>query len=152
MAYTNEEIKEVSEWTEPDFIDLLIRDSRVPGKSLGEIRRNFCRSLGIPQRTLESWIYHERKCPDYVIGLMANRIFGKMINRHPIYRVYKMGRHDEWEIYTTEGYIDAVIEARREVRKIKQTRDKDEVEIRLYQDNPEDEDADLTNCELVSFK
>ena len=43
-------------------------------KSTGLSQSKFCEVLGIPIRTLQKWETGERKCPEYVVELIAYRV------------------------------------------------------------------------------
>lgn len=132
--YTIEEVKEISERTEPNYIQLMMEDLR-------KSREEFARDYGIPKRTLESWYYEERKCPDYVINLLANTVYAGIIKAVPVYRVYEIndfGSGDEWESMITKSYKDAISEARSLVRINRETKSKAIVEIRLYSGDPDE--------------
>ena len=48
-----------------------IKDIR---SSTGLSQSQFCKELGIPLRTLQKWETGERKCPDYVVDLIAYKV------------------------------------------------------------------------------
>ena len=50
----------------------------------GLSQTKFCEPLNIPTRTLQKWETGERKCPDYVVELIAYRV-----QHDPIFRAKK---------------------------------------------------------------
>ena len=54
---------------------------RRPTPTLGELRhkaglsrKEFCETFGIPYRTIQDWELGNRKCPDYLIGLIEYKL------------------------------------------------------------------------------
>jgi putative transcriptional regulator len=112
-------------------------------------RTQFGKKYNIPLRTLENWEKEVTDAPEYVIDLLGRVVYADLTGRKPSFYVVAIGKHDEWNRGHFESYIEAIKAAREELERA--TSEELEVEIRLYEENIEDEDCENFNFETVSF-
>lgn len=118
-------------------------------KDSGLNRTQFGKKYNIPLRTLENWEKEVTDAPDYVIDLLGRVVYADLTGKKPSFYVVAIGKHDEWDEGHFESYIEAIKTAREELERA--TSKELEVEIRLYEENIEDEDCENFNFETVSF-
>ena len=119
-------------------------------KDLNLSRAAFGRKYNIPTRTLEAWENEEREAPDYVIDFLGRVVYADISGKKPLFYVVAIGKVDEWDCGKFESYLEAVKCAKAE-REHSNKSHVLEVEIRLYEDDVENEDCENFDCDLVSF-
>lgn len=116
-------------------------------KDSGLNRTQFGKKYNIPLRTLENWEKEVTDAPEYVIDLLGRVVYADLTGKKPRFYVVVIGKHDEWFIAETDSYLEAVTAAR--INKDHTT--EGEIEIRLYEEDIEDEECENFNFETVSF-
>lgn len=122
------------------YTELMRKDSGLNRTQLGK-------KYNIPLRTLENWEKEVTDAPEYVTDLLGRVVYADLTGKKPRFRVVVIGEHDEWFIAETDSYLEAVTSAR--VNRDHTT--EGEVEIRLYQEDIEDEDCQNFDFNTVSF-
>ncbi len=72
-------------------------------EDLGVSRAEFSRRYNIPRRTLESWEWGDRECPEYVLDLLGRAVYSDITESKASFKVVS----DE-EDYQTDSYMKAV--------------------------------------------
>ncbi len=118
-------------------------------KDSGLNRTQFGKKYNIPLRTLENWEKEVTDAPEYVIDLLGRVVYADLTGKKPNFYVVAIGKHDEWNRGHFKSYIEAMKTAREELERA--TSEELEVEIRLYEEDIENEDCENFNFETVSF-
>lgn len=119
-------------------------------KDLGLNRTQFGKKYNIPLRTLENWEKEVTDAPEYVIDLLGRVVYADLTGKKPSFYVVAIGKNDEWDCGKFDSYIKAVKTASEEWEN-RTPSHVVKVEIRLYEEDIEDEECENFDFDTVSF-
>jgi len=109
-------------------------------------RASLSRTYDIPIRTLEDWEAGKATPPEYVIDLLERAIReDEQLPR--IYRVYVMSGQDESEDWRTVNRREAI----RRAQELTKYHDKEDIEIRLYSEDIDNEECECFDYDTIDF-
>ena len=108
-------------------------------------RVQFCELYGIPLRTMEDWEAGRSNPPEY-LQVLLERAVRQDLGMPSMYYVYQIDGDNESLILKTYN----IIEAKKFARNVKEKYDP-EIEIRLYEQDIEDEECDCFDYDLINY-
>lgn len=117
----------------------------------GMKRRQFCDTYGIPYRTMEDWEKGNSNPPEYVQMLLERAVRQDKGLQSTFYVMDCDDNGNEWTIMKTMNKLEAIKRARDE--RYIHTRDRidNNIEIRIYAEDIEDEECSCFDYDTIDF-